>query len=141
MPGKDYKIMIWLAFSAIIILCWLDYSLFTEGHSAFIMTDSKRKLAHIAMLILVVAAGYIGWLFHPQRWLKSVWLYVNIVPIVLLLTAGIICYDAGIADKQFLKPLGNLRLLLCSPVLYFIFYILSVITGYTSASGVIKKRA
>jgi hypothetical protein len=119
----------WLCFVVIVVLCWLDYSLFTEGKEAFLISDSRRKLAHTGMLALIIATGYVGWLFHPAKWLKTVWLYANIIPIVLILLTGMICYQVGYADKQFLKTLGDLRLFFCSPVLYFMFYILSVISG------------
>lgn len=129
MLGRRYKLIMWLCFAIIVVLCWLDYSLFTEGTHAFLISDSKRKLAHVGMLALIIATGYLGWSSHPFRWLKTVWLYVNIIPVVLITLVGIICYKVGYTDKQFLKSLGDLRLFFCSPVPYFMFYILSVITA------------
>jgi len=123
----------WLSFAVIVVLCWLDYSLFTEGKEALNMSDSKRKLAHTGLLALIIIVGYAGWYFHPIKWIKPVWLCVNIVPVGLLLLTGAVCYKTGFTDKQFLKTLGDLRLFFCSPVPFFMFYILSVITTRVAA--------
>jgi hypothetical protein len=118
----------WLAFAAIIILCCIDYVYLSEGVGAIHMSDSTRKIAHLVILGLIVPVGYMGWYAHPMQWIKKVWLWTHILSLALIIGVGIFCYAIGYHDKVFLKKIGDFRLFFCSPVPYFMLYVLSVIS-------------
>ena len=118
----------WLAFALITALCCIDYMYFTEGWGAILMNDRQRKVAHVFILLAIVLVGYWGWFRHPMQWLKKVWVWSHMLSLALLITIGISCYLFGYMDKALLKKIGDLRLFFCSPVPYFMLYILSRIT-------------
>ena len=118
----------WLAFTGVVLLCCIDYMYFTEGWGAILMDDKTRKFAHLAILLAIIPVGYIGWYRHPVLWLKKVWVWSHIISISAIVLVGAICYAIGYFDKALLKKIGDLRLFFCSPVPYFMLYILSVIS-------------
>src|SRR5690606_13238167 len=82
------KRRIWGFFVLILILCWIDNSIFTEGPGARAMPDQVRKLAHFVILVIITAIGYTAWHSYPVKWLKRLWLFFYIAGIAILLFIG-----------------------------------------------------
>lgn len=118
----------WLAFATVIVLCCVDYVYLSEGMGAINMDDRTRKIAHLLILAAIVPVGYMGWYHHPMKWIRKVWLWSHLLSLVTIIGIGVLCYIIGYHDKQFLKKIGDFRLFFCSPVPYFMLYVLSVIS-------------
>lgn len=121
------KLRVWTCFTLILILCCIDYAVFTEGPGARAMPDQVRKIAHFIILILITAVGYAGWKQHPVKWLTSLWVSFFVTGIFILLCIGFL-HSRFHFSEAFMKTISDIRLFFCSPVPYFILYLLSVIT-------------
>lgn len=124
----NYRTQIWLSFLFVVALCCIDYAYLSEGMGAILMNDMYRKLGHLIILFAIIAIGYWEWKGHPVQWLKKVWLWSHLLSVLLIVIVGALCYAVGFFDKAFLKKIGDIRLFFCSPVPFFILYILSVIS-------------
>lgn len=127
----------WSVFVIIIFLSSIDHVYFTEGAGAEGLDDRFRKVAHLFILLAIVPVGYLGWKHHPVKWLKKAWLWSHMVSLSAIVGAGVVCYAFDYFDYDFLRKLREIRFFFCSPVPYFILYILSVISQNTP--GVVNK--
>ena len=119
----------WLAFALIMILCWIDHAYLSEGLDAIYMNDRIRKLGHLAILLAIIPVGYWGWSAHPFTWLRKVWLWSHLLSLSFIVIIGATCYLSGFRDETLLKKIGDIRMFFCSPVPFFMLYILSVISA------------
>lgn len=122
------KFRTWTGFTIIILVCCIDYMYLTEGTGAIALADKFRKLGHIGILLCIIPAGYWAWYKHPMQWLRKVWLTSYVVCLVVTVGVGAICYAVGYHDKALLKKIGDIRLFFCSPVPFFMLYVLVLVT-------------
>ena len=132
----SYKWRMLIAIIFILAICWIDYSRFTEAPMSLRYPDHTRKLFHIIFLIAIIPIGYFGWSNHPIKWLKKIWLTLYILGTVVLLSLGFLGQKSGLFSAEFLKNVGDYRLFFCSPVPFFILYVLSRLKiGYNATKN------
>lgn len=123
----QHKLRFWLAFSIIVVLSWLDYQYFTEGHADF-FPAVIRQAGHLMALTLILPTGYWGWAKQAAAWPKRVWLYSYTLTIMIVGVIGLVQWKTELFGVGFLDSVSSLRLFFGSPVPYFMMYILYTIT-------------
>lgn len=111
-------------FLLVTLLSWADYQYFTEGY-AHNYTPMARQAGHIAMLAMIIPAGYLGWKEHSRKWIKEIWLHGYLIALAVIIFAGAAQYRFELFSISVLDGISSLRLFFCSPVPYFMLYILS----------------
>lgn len=118
-----HKFLFWLIFVLVTALCWVDYQYFTEGHANSI-SPIARQAGHIAILLAILPIGYIGYKNHPMSWIKKLWLVSYSLVIAIIGIIGLLQWQLQLFGTAFLDQVSSLRLFFCSPVPYFLLYIL-----------------
>lgn len=121
-----HKGIFWGMFAVICILSWVDYQVFTEG-SAMSFAPSVRQMGHLSILILLAPIGYIGCLQYGFKVLKYWWLLGYAACISLLIVTGGVQMEWQLFNTPFLDRMSAMRLFFCSPVPYFMLYIINTI--------------
>lgn len=120
-----YKGRLWIAGISIVLICWIDHQVFSEGLRARALPVMARQLGHIAILSITTAIGYWGWKTHPHSWTKRLWLFIYITFIIALLSIGFVNLQAQIFSKGFLDIISSIRYAFCSPLPFIIIYVLT----------------
>lgn len=113
-------------FVLICALSWIDYQVFTEG-TAQRFSPIVRQLGHITILTVVLPVGYIGCSQYYLKTIKYWWAILYIAGICLLVATGLLQWKLQLFSTSFLDRISALRLFLCSPVPYFMLYIINSI--------------
>lgn len=119
----DNKKLFWSMFALIVALCCADYQLFTEGE-AHIYSPIIRQAGHIAILVAIIPVGYLGWKNHPVQWIKKIWLYSYVLFAAFVVCIGLVQYKYALFNTPILDRVSSMRLFFCSPVPYFMLYVL-----------------
>lgn len=120
-----YKKRLWVAGIAIVLICWVDHQLFSEGIGARYIPAMTRQLGHLAILLLTMAVGYWGWKNNPHSWAKRFWLLIYTVFIIVLTLVGIINWQWQLFDKSLLDIISTIRYAFCSPLPLLMIYVLT----------------
>ena len=118
------KPRIWLAFLLITVLCWIDYSQFTDVAELDGISDTTRRIAHIIILMLIIPLGYWGLAAATMQWMKRIWLLLYVTGLVVILIAGILQWQWQLFSVPVLDRISDIRLFLTSPIPYFILLLL-----------------
>jgi hypothetical protein len=129
-----HKLIFWLIFITVTLLSWIDNQYFTEG-LALQQTDLNRQIGHIVILTLIIPIGYIGWKTYPEKWPRSTWLYSYLFILVLIGTAGLIQLKTKYFTTSFLDMISSIRQFFCSPMPYFIIYLLHRVANRAQRSS------
>ena len=127
------KFLFWLIFIFVTTLCWVDYQYFTEGHANSI-SPLSRQIGHIVILLAILPVGYLGWKNHPMAWIKTLWLMSYTIVIAIICVIGMLQWRLQLFGTGFLDQVSNLRLFFCSPVPYFLLYILGNVLPRNNAN-------
>lgn len=84
------------------------------------VTKGTRYTLYGLWLFAVAIIGYIGWLQHPFKWVKNIWLFSYLMVISLLTVLGIVDLFITDYDKDFVKVL---RLFVQSPLPFALLYL------------------
>lgn len=117
----------WIALIAIVLVCFIDYQLFTEGYAVRGISPIYRQVAHLVVLVAVVPIGYWAWKSHPMQWLKTLWLLsYSVVILFIVLVGGLKTLDV-LNNDDFLDWATTVRYLFCGPLPHILIYMLSLI--------------
>jgi hypothetical protein len=128
------KQIFWLIFLLVTILSWIDNQYFTEGLSLQ-RPDLTRQIGHLIVLILIIPVGYIGWNTLTEKWPRNTWTYSYLFILVLIGSAGLIQLKTHFFTTAYLDMISSIRQFFCSPMPYFIIYILHRVTTRTQRSS------
>lgn len=131
LPRMKNRALFWSVFILVSIFCWVDYQYFTEGHANRI-SPLSRQIGHIVILCIICPIGYYGWKQQPFEWAKRIWLFSYISSIIIILIIGFVQWKTGIFGVVFLDQISSLRLFFCSPVPYFMLYVLNKVISRSS---------
>lgn len=116
-----------LAFVVITALCWIDYQYYSEGGAVRAIDDTRRQMAHLIILILLVPIGWFGWSAHGVKWIRKFWLLTYLTAICFLITFGLI--------QSFFHPFGtttkdivsSIRLFFTSPMPFLLLQLIRML--------------
>lgn len=114
-----------LACIAIILVCWLDHQLLSEGRAARYIAPLIRQSGHLAVLILTMLIGYWGWKKNVLAWTKNLWLLLYLGFTGILIVTGLLTWLWNIPGEGLLNIISNTRYAFCSPLIYMIIYVLT----------------
>lgn len=89
------KVIFWLMFIAVTVLCWLDYQYFTEGHAQQ-LSPIKRQIGHLGLLAIITPVGYLGWKAYGVSWIQKLWLAAYAAALVIIMVVGLIQWKTNI---------------------------------------------
>lgn len=113
----------WLIFALVTLISWIDQQYFTEGH-ALEYTAFTRQAGHIITLLFILPIGYMGWKDYPAKWFGRLWLYSYLLVTGFIVIIGAIQWKTGYFTTELLDSVSSIRIFFCSPVPYFMLYIL-----------------
>lgn len=118
------KVIFWLMFIAVTVLCWLDYQYFTEGHAQQ-LSPIKRQIGHLGILAVITPVGYMGWKAYGVSWIQKLWLAAYVAVLVIIMVVGLTQWKTNIFGIEFLDQISRLRLFFTSPLPYGMLYIIN----------------
>lgn len=111
------KWRLWVGLAIIIILSWVELQFFTETDA---VGELERQVAHISFLALIAATGYIALYTHRAKWLKSLWLLVYILVLVVIVGVGLLNRRVIAFSVDFLDEIHQLRVFFITPIPFLI---------------------
>lgn len=126
--------LFWFIFVLIITFTWIDYQYFTEGH-ALHYSPFVRQAGHLFILFCLIPLGYWGWAKYPIKWFSKLWLYSYLVILISIGTIGLIQWKTALFSVDFLDHVSSLRMFFCSPVPFFMLYILHRVISRNSSGS------
>lgn len=114
-----------IACIAIVLVCWLDHQLLSEGRAARHLSSTVRQAGHLTILIVTMLIGYWGWKKSKMEWTKSLWIILYISFAGVLIITGLLNWLWNIPGKGLLDVISNTRYAFCSPLIYLGIYVLT----------------
>lgn len=114
-----------IACIAIILVCWLDHQLLSEGRAARHISPIIRQSGHLGVLIVTMLIGYWGWRSGIAVWAKNLWMLLYLSFMVVLVLAGALDILWHIPGQDLLYIISNTRYAFCSPLIYLGIYVLT----------------
>lgn len=114
-----------IACIAIVLVCWLDHQLLSEGRAARHLSPIVRQAGHLTILIITMLIGYWGWKKSKMEWTKSLWILLYISFAGVLVITGLLSWLWNIPGKGLLDVISNTRYAFCSPLIYLGIYVLT----------------
>jgi hypothetical protein len=93
------------------------------------MVAYKRQAMHLLILGCITAVGYMAWHRHLLQWPKKLWRLAYVAAIALISVVGLLQWQIHLFGQAFLDGVFGLRIFFCSPVPFFIIYLLTRINN------------